>query len=373
MFTTNLPKAQRMVDPAQEYRIHAYGNTNAFVYGGIANSSPSIEWIQRQPGDVMALLRYIAENGSRDSLFRTVGMWRNRRDVREVDRPVFLPWIVLDLDFKGHIPEVHEKTLAILSDLEDAQFDLDRCFTSFSGAKGFHIAISTDQMGSPVFRDSDNARECMVRFVKTFTDHSFDPSTLSPLQMLRLTGSRHQKTGKYKRTWTATRFRSLRLDQILSASEEFESWNYPDPSVGQIESEIQETFETVAKEQATYNWAQLKETKTAHSRRSLDYDLPGPSLKAAMKGVGEGDDWGNQSGRDSAGFTIACYCWAHPKQHKIVREILNAPQDDYDQDFDSVYETLFYWNELNTPPLDERTLKHKVGSAQRYLQRRNTI
>ena len=373
VFGTNIPDEDKMIDPADAYRIHAYGNTNAFCYGGIANSTPEIEWIQRQPGDVMRLLQYVAENGSRDSLFRTVGMWRKRRDVREVDKAVFLPWIVLDLDFKGNIPEVHEKTLAILSDLEDAGFDLDRCFASFSGAKGFHIAISTDQIGSPVFRDSDNARECMVRFVQTFTDHSFDPSTLSPLQMLRLTGSRHSTTGKYKRTWTATRFRSLRLDQILSASENFESWNYPDPSVGDIESDIYGTFETVAKEQAQHNWVRLKETRTAHSRRALDYDVPGPSLKTALKGVAEGDDWGNQSGRDSAGFTIACYCFTHSKQHQIVREFLNAPQDGIEQDFDGVYETLFHWNELNSPPLEDRVLKQKVGSAQRYLERRNTI
>jgi len=370
VFTPTINTESRMIDPVQEYRIHAYGNTTAFTYGGIANANPEIEWIQRQPGDVMKLLQYTAQNGSRDSLFRTVGMWRTRKDVREANQPVFLPWIVLDLDMKGHIPDVHEKALAILSDLEDAGFDLDRCFASFSGSKGFHIAISSDQFGSPVFRDSDNARQCMVRFVQTFTNHRFDPSTLSPLQMLRLTGSKHQKSGRYKRTWTATRFRSLRLDQILSASEKFEPWQYPDPTVGDIEADIHEKFETVAKEQAEHAWLQLKESQGKRASSNRDYDIPGPSLKAALKGVGQGDDWGTRSGRDWAAFTIACYCWAHPKQHLIVREILNAEQDDMEQDFDCVVETLEFWNDNNSPPLTTRELRQKAGSAQRYLERR---
>lgn len=376
LFSTklSLSGSQKMIDPVQEYRIHAYGKVGAFVHGGVAHSGNGVEWIQRQPADIMKLIEYTARRGNPDSLFRTVGLWRRRRDVREIGKPVFLPWIVLDIDVPGSIPDAFEATLKILDDMEDAGFDLDRCFNSFSGSKGFHIAISTDQIGSPIFRDSDNARECLVRFVQDITSHNFDPSTLSPLQMLRLTGTCHQKTGFYKRTWDATTFRSMKLHTIMEASKTFEPWTYPDPRIGEIETEVQDVFETAAKAQAVVAWERLKYERDP-ANQTQGWNRPGPSLKAALQGVVEGEDWGMRSGRDFAGFTLACYCFTHHEQHKIVRQILNLPlaEEEYDESFESIRETINEWNTRNTPPLLDREISQKVGSAERYLQRRNKI
>lgn len=361
---TNVP----VLDPVKEYKIHAYGNVSAFRYGGIANQNEVVEWKQRQPGDVLALMKSVAERGSPEALFRTVGLWRDRRDVREIDAPVYLPWIVLDIDVPGHIPDAHESTLAILSDLEDAGFDFKCLFVSFSGAKGFHIAIATSQIGSPVFRDSDNARQCLVRFIKRITDHKFDAATLSPLQMLRLTGSCHRKTGLYKRTWIATRFREMRLHEILDQSDKFQPWQYPDPTIGEVEEDVQYAFEEAAREQAQYAWDMIKQMNNNKGKK-LDYDLPGSGLKEIFKGIEEHQDWGNKSGRDWAAFTLACYCFAHTKQHELVRRTLKI-HGEFDDTFESVRETLTEWNLLNTPPLTTKEIGRKTGSAERYLQRR---
>jgi len=368
LLTPNLSQSTQSptLDPVMEYKIHAYGDVSAFKYGGIANASPTLRWKQRQPGDVLSLIKNVAATGSQSALFRTVGVWRDRDDVRDPNQPVFLPWIVLDIDVAGHMVEAHETCLSILSDLEDAGLDSDRMFVSFSGSKGFHIAIATSQIGCPVFRDSDNARECLVRFVKTLTDHTFDPSTLSPLQMLRLTGSRHQKTGKYKKTWVASRFRTFQLHQVLSATDEFEPWQYPDPTVGDIEEEVQNQFELAAKEQAQQAWKIIQDTKKNPHK---GYDTPGPGIVALLKGLKPGESWGNREGRDWAAFTLSCFCFTHPKQHEMVRRTLKI-HGEFDTSFNSVHETLTEWNALNSPPLSKKDILRKTGAGERHVQKR---
>ena len=366
--TDTVTKEQATVDPVMEYRIFAYGNTTAFTHGAIASEN-EIGWQQRQPGDIRKLMDYVAANGSDQSLFRSVGMWNSRLNVRNVKAPVFLPWIVLDIDVPGDMFHAHETTMSILSDMEDAGFDLDRCFASFSGSKGFHIAIPTDHFGSPIFRSSDLARECMIAFVKTFTDHRFDPATLSPLQMLRLTGSKHTKTGRYKHTWTVNRFKGLRLDQILSASEEFAPWTYPDPTVGDVEADLMERFQTVAAQTARNDWERMRQEAL---RPPGSIQTIGKSLATALEGVRRSQDWGaNRSGRDSAAFIIGAYCATDPRQHKLVRTRLGIGDKPFaGDDFKDVSDTLAAWNEKNDPPLTNREIGQKARSAIKYIERR---
>lgn len=367
-WTPEIDTTEPTVDPVTEYRIHAYGNTSAFRHGGIATASPSIEWAQKQPGDVRALMERVAEKGNSQALFRTVGMWRDRRDVRRVGKPVFLPWIVLDIDERGDIPLAHETALKILMDMEDAGIDMERTFVSFSGSKGFHIAIATSQIGCPVFRDSDNARAVIVKFVEFMTDHEFDPSTLSPLQMLRLTGSKHESTGFYKTTWFAPRFRSLKLHEIIERAKSHEPWEYPDPTVGDVESDIFEEFEWIAIEQAQDAWQRIQ---SQAAKPEDSWHEPKGDLITILDGVARGEKWGSHSGRDWAAFTLGCYCFTHPKQHEAARRYLNMPEIACEQTFASVKDTLAHWNERNTPPLTLREINQKAGSAERYIERRS--
>lgn len=358
-----------MIDPVTEYKIHFYGDVCAFKYGEVANSNDYIRWRQKGPADVIALMNSIAGRGSPEAVFRSVGLWRDRKEVREIDKPVYIPWIVLDIDVPGHIPDAHESTTEILSDLEDVGLDFSRTFVSFSGSKGFHIAIATAQIGSPIFRNSEDARQCMVRFVKSLTNQKLDPSTLSPLQMLRLTGSCHRKTGHYKRTWTADRFRSLQLHQILDTTNKFEAWQYPDPSVGEVEEEMWMKFETAAKEQARFAWAKILELRN-NPKKALDYDVIGPGLNIVLGGIARGQQWGNRTGRDWAAFTLACYCYRHPKQHRLARRTIKLTGRS-DNSYDSILETMLVWNELNSPPMYEKKIKKKIRSAMGYIDKRS--
>jgi len=356
------------IDPVKEFKIHAYGKTSAFVHGGIAHSGNGVEWIQRQAGDVMRLMDSVAKNGNPDALFRTVGMWRDRKSVRKVNEPVYLPWIVLDIDVPGDMYHAHDTTKTILSDLTDAGVDMDRTFVSFSGSKGFHIAIATSQIGSPIFRDSDNARGCMIKFVKFLTDHKFDPSTLSPLQMLRLTGSQHQKTQMFKTTWVATRFNGLKLHSIIEQAKSFKPFVYPDPTVGGVEEEMHEAFEAKAEAQAKEAWEALQ--AEANQPAGPKWHSPrGPLKQIIENGVARGEDWGNKSGRDWAAFTLSCYCLAHPEQHNAMRKMLGMLPEN-EATFETVHGTMDEWNERCSPPLTGKEISQKVGSADRYLQRR---
>lgn len=359
--------SKNTVDPVKEFKIHAYGNVSAFRLGAIGHAPPGVEWKQRQPGDVRNLMDAVAKGGNPESLFRSVGMWRDRKDVREIGTPVFLPWIILDVDIPGNMPEALEHTHRILFDLEDEGIDLSRTFVSFSGNKGYHIAIATSQIGNPIFRDSTNARETIIRFVARLTSEKIDPSTFSPLQMLRLTGSRHQSTGLYKTTWVATEFRSLQLHTILEASKTHSPWEYPDPTIGEIEDDVHAIFETVAEEQAKYAWEQIQARASGVDQ---GWNRPGSSLRRVLRGVAHGEEWGGRTGRDWAAFTLACYCLAHEKQHETVRVQLGMSLDKFDESYDSVRETLARWNQLNSPPLTEKEISQKVGSAERYLARK---
>ena len=117
-----------------------------------------------------------------------------------------------------------QDTKIAIQDFECAGFDDQSMFVSFSGSKGFHIHLNTSLLGLPIFKSSYDARDIIGDLVVGWTNVAVDQSTFNPLQVYRVTGSKHSASGLYKRTYTLSEFESLSLDALFDNAKNPGSW-----------------------------------------------------------------------------------------------------------------------------------------------------
>jgi len=352
------------MDVIKEYRVFAYGDAAAFRLGSVATIDPKTgKFSHSPPNNSEQWAAWIAENGAEGAAFTSIGRWRNESEVRKPAAPVFVPWLVLDIDRPHNLPGAWDDTNTILSHLEDRGVDLGRVFVSFSGSKGFHVAIAMSQLGNPIFRDAQAALEILSAFVDGLTDVATDPHTISPLNLVRLTGSQHEETQWYKRTWSASRFRQLPLHAALSDLGRHRPFSYPDPTAGEAEEDMRAIFEAEARKNAA------KRSRRAARRGAKTNNRIGDAIENILGGVEEGEMWSDtRAGRDWAAYTLACFIMEHDGQHESVRERLGLPKPG------TVLDTMNYWNDnLCYPPLRGRQLSSKIASAKRTLKKKGKL
>lgn len=353
-----LDMSGHLYDPIKEHRVLVNEDPRRYRLGISA-------WINDQGyfnmGDVNragSWIRVNAEEGNENAAFTTIGRWCREGDVRRAECPVYVPWLIMDIDRHDDLLRAYEDTQTVLGDIESYGFDMARVFVSFSGSKGFNIAISTDQFGSPIFENSDAAREICGDLQMDITDVETDPHTYSALNMIRLTGSRHEKTGFYKRTWNAQRFSTFSFADIYRDRDEFQPFRFPDPTAGDSIDVVRAEFLRLAKANAAKAVKRMSGAK-----RGADKSLP-PALRNIVNGVQEGQKWSKyRSGRDWAAFTLACYILDSLEQCQLVVDALKETLP-IDPDPKFPLSVLQAWNEDRCyPPMKERKLNAKFQSA----------
>lgn len=349
-------KVPNMVDTIVQYRLHYYGDCSAFRLGVAAGINPATgQFSIGTPNMAEGFRNRVAARGVDHALFTSIGRWRKHKEVRDPRAPVFVPWLVFDIDRHDDIPGAYEAAQNILLDLEEWGIDLERTFVSFSGSKGFHIAISMDHFGSPIFRDSEAARLILSDVTKRITETRVDHHTLSPLNLVRLTGSQNEKSGWYKRTWCATRFRQMPLHAALADLSSPLPFRYPDPTAGAVEDDLRALFDDTAEQRATVLTSQRANRR--HGSKAI-----GPTITSILSGVSEGEEYADgRAGRDWAAYTLACFLLESEQQCADVAAHLAI-------DARTPQEIMTYWNEnLCRPSLRARHIEQKLNSAKKTV------
>jgi hypothetical protein len=253
-------------------------------------------------GDVWE--RQWAKRGYDDPSFVRVGRWRSK-DATDPAAPVYVPWIILDID-RDDILEAFEDARLVLEGIEAEGFTLNDVMVAFSGRRGLHILFPAGKLGNPVFANSDIAA-VMVWYIaeKLAGEVVIDPSTTSPLTLVRVVGSRHEKTSHYKRAFHAEDFMSKSPGEMLVNLNTFVPIDMPDPTMAEPEGDDEAILEAAAM------YAEAELSDEAKNRRKKDEShTKGRGIIAAIEaGVKEGTNFapGNYHGRSKANFLYARY------------------------------------------------------------------
>lgn len=294
-------------DVLKQFKTYAYGDTSKFSRGEIVQERV-IYRNNYGPADRFA--QHVARNGLDHSAYVSVGRWHKMANCGKSDAPVFVPWLVVDVD-RPNVMDAWEVAHRVLREFEAAGFPVDHTFVSYSGMKGFHVAVPTSYFGSPIFRDATSARLSLTRMVEDIVVDDVDPATLNPLGLVRCSGSVHERTGARKTTWHAPRFKSLGLHEILDAAKGAHlPVDLPDPTVGEVEDELRELFEEAAANVAA-------EVEKIHRDRHRASGQVGPVIARILEGITESEAWHDTHvGRNRAGYVLACFLLEDARQQR---------------------------------------------------------
>lgn len=355
VFTLSEPLIATPSDPVSVSAtfIHRfYGDPADFRYASTVQGVLDTGRARRRIADADRFIANIGAHGLDAPAFVNVGRWR-KGEALDPTAPVFVPWFTIDID-RNYLKEAWDDTNEIVERMADEGFDLDRTFISFSGRRGFHIQIGADQLDCPIFRDADAAKiasdELTARLCYGI---KIDPSVNSPNQLLRVAGSKHDKSGLYKVTWTMRDFQATDFEWAMTQARDPQPTPMLDPrQVQQVESSIHDFFDAVS--------ADTESRYLALRDRTGSGGGPGETMKSLLPGIAEGETWHpNHEGRNKAAFILACW--------------LVEARPTGDQDIDAAFNAggteraLDVWNRRNTPPLPDREIDACHYSASRRI------
>lgn len=312
------------------------------VTGSVRNRNP------KRIGKLGAFLQQTSAGFDREAL-TLIGAWRSSDQVGDATSPVAVPMLYVDID-REDLDVAYDDARTLLFRLEDEYgFDLRRVFVSFSGNRGFHVAIAASQIGNPVYANANVAREIIGAFLTEIAGPvEIDTCTFTPLALIRSTGAVHPKSERQKTTWRGDYFFALD-DEVRAAFDgSYRPFTYPNPLDGPVEPPV-DVFDHFAREAVeTYLSAQ----KIVETQDIRAYSRPPASLREIIdNGVSEGQRFARtHSGRSKAAFMIACWLL-----------------ETNDGDLLGALDYLTEWNRRNNPPLSEHGLVKPLNSAARTL------
>lgn len=274
--------------------------------------------------------------------YTTIGRWQTSKaaGLRDNEAPVRMNWLWFDID-RNDLEKAHTDAANLASRLTRI-LPKEAVLVSFSGSKGFHVQVSTRYMTEQVFPNSPVARNRMRLLAADLAGEiAFDPATLSPRTLIRLTGSKNDKSGLFKITYRMQEFMDTPLAEILETAKSPQPFDYREVKFVKPRRLITVPEFTAG----VYG-----------SRNVDDVFKPNKYIMAILNGIEEGQDWSDKfHGRDWAAYMLSSYVCAHPQQHAYVRELLGLePSDD-------VADTLHFWNNtLCSPPMEDWVINNKI-------------
>lgn len=290
----------------------------------------------------------VAKKGLRRPAHTTCGAFRARDIDHIAGAPSYAIYINLDFDEKDFFDN-YDSAARIVKFLLDMGVESNAILCSWTGGKGIHIQISGGAFGNPVFRRSSNHRGTLSALAKHFFEVRTDKNVFSPFSLIRLIGSIHEKTGDHKRGYFAHEF--LARDPFTIISEKgFQPLELPDPSMAKLIPKLVEELVSSADLDHDFDMPEFDQIE------EVDEFVINRTVKAALeKGVAEGEDWGDYTGRDARMYILAGY---------FARR--------YKDDEDKIMSAMRSENERNDPPLPEYVIRRKVNTAMGTTPKRKT-
>lgn len=288
-----------------------------------------------------SIIPVIARRGTSGSRHASVGSFSKRKqdNLRHT-----IPNIILDFDAPDTVDAFDDCRRAVES-LNYYRRNGDPFFVCFTGNRGFHIHIPSGLVGNPVFYGNYTDSESYVwASIKDACDETgIDKSLLNPSHMYRLTGSVHEKSGRYKTPFTFDEFMSLSLEDIMKQSTEHKPFDIGDPFDTSPNPEL--VNKLVNKDVGIPSFDETPELGEGEA-----------VITTIKRGVSEGEQWGakfSHVGRNKAAFVYACY---------LIRKYGMGS-------LKSVESDLVEWNKLNDPPLNTNEIGNCFASAMRAVRR----
>ena len=294
------------VDVVRGYRIFFLGDHRDFRIGEILVGNPKLKGVRTKPkyGLAERWMEQVHQDGSEQPCFTSIGRWRSSAEAGRYDAPVYVPRFTIDLD-RRNLLDSFEDAQEVLRRMERHKFDMERVYVSFSGSKGFHIHFDASQVGTPIFSSSEAAVEMQRRLHDSICyGMTRDAGPDSPQSLIRVTNSRHERTGLYRTTWEADTFCWMEYGEVMECV-----WK-PTPTkivdtAGQEPAPIIEKFAGMSKYAARELYRQKQKLA-----RVGDSGRAGGVIKALLGGVAQGDEWyPGKVGGSRAAFELACWLW----------------------------------------------------------------
>ena len=125
--------------------------------------------------------------------FTSVGRWRSAADALEYEAPVQIPWAVFDID-RDTLYDAWQDARRLASHLTE-DLMLRSVLAGVSGSKGFHVYVSSREIGLPTFPDSGAAYYAMKDIMDGMSGGvEYDKNVCSPQTLIRVAGTRHPET-----------------------------------------------------------------------------------------------------------------------------------------------------------------------------------
>jgi len=298
-------------------------------------------------GHARTFVRWVSEHGSEEPCFTNVGRWRTN-DAAEKKAPVYIPWLVIDID-NIDLAQAYEDALRTVNRLLALGYDAERIVCSFSGGKGFHVQVDSTQMGLVPFARQETARVFLRAYTRDVClDDYWDPAVCSPRSLIRVTGSTHSRTGYRKRSFLSNEFRRRGLHGVMKGlKSDYRGFRWPEG--GDIlpgpREHLRDVFEAAERQYRARSKRGMNRKESSGSK--------GGVLNRIKRGIQEGEEFGPKNfhvGRENAAFIIGCKLLAqHPNNQRVARE------------------KLMKWNGLNDPPLPRTRVKAQWRGARRKM------
>lgn len=320
------------VDPIMDFRVFYYGDAKDFRYTEIVSGRFDDYSTRGNKGVGEAWERQWAKQGLDKPSFVRTGRWR-AKEVGDANAPVYMPWLIFDLD-RQNLLDAFEEARRVLANIEE-QFSLHDVFVAFSGRRGVHILFPTGKIGNPVFANSDSARYAINYMVERLAeDVQVDPAPTSPLTLIRVIGSTHEKTGHKKRAWTAHEFMETAPTALLDNLKEHRPIIIPDPRLVAPEGDT-------ALIDAAAIYAEDEMRREFRSRRKTNSGGKG-IIARIEKGVAESEQFSpGHQGRSKATFLYARY----------LTNNLRLP-------YEEALARMLLVNQRHKPPMKERRVEY---------------
>lgn len=352
-----LDPEQEHVDVVQGYKLFYYGDPREFELGEIVvgNLTDKTKPIRRgRYGKAEIWLNQVAEEGLDTEAFTSIGRWR-QGETGDPTKPVRVPYFFIDID-RNDLYRAFLDAMEITYRAEERGYDLNRVYVSFSARRGFHVQISADQVGCPIFTDNNAAKE-MAKYVAADLTKGIerDPSVESATALIRATGSKHAGSGMYKTTWTADDFQTLEFHEVMDQAREHRPFTYPDPISDEVEDEAMANFIEMSRHAAINLYERIRMQRASGEN-------PSDGINALIGGVAMGENFhAHHTGRNKAGFILACWL------------LEGKPTNDEEIDRTAIVEgpaaALRVWNQRNSPPMSYSEVQGRINSAQRRVAR----
>jgi len=315
-----------------------------YIHAERVAGDPSGGITRGEYGNVCKYLDFIAEKGLTKPAFTNVGRWHRGQEA-ERDAPVFLPWIYIDIDCERDIVAAANQADEVIQNLYYYGYDPERIFVSYSGRKGFHVQISTLQAGRPIFVNSIAANV----FVKTFTEDvasglDWDPAVTNPKCLIRATGSKHEDTGFYKRTWLAEDFKQMNIHARFKNLDQHRPFRFNRSD--EIWAEPRKHFAEISER------TKIRLDKMERHEPGDGGEHEGRGIIDRLRsGVEESEEWGDKHfhiGRENAAYVMGCWYLERYSERLALKRLRG-------------------WNRRNDPPLPLNRLKAQFRGAKRTI------